>query len=117
MTGVSDVRLAVAVSEAGAMPSLSTVDKTLDQVEREVQDFHNQTGHSNFILTCFLSDDRTYTVGLAKLFEQYRIPFCELVTVSDQAEFFYRFLKKLNTTVLTKEIDHRTHEPIFDGGF
>ena len=78
MNGVSDLNLALAVNQAGAMPSLMIVgDNRVDQLHSSLKEFVRCTGHGNIVLQLNYHDLTSYT--LMKSIKQFKISHVELI--------------------------------------
>ena len=94
MNGVSDLKLAAAVADAGAMPSLQinryNNDLTInhDAVDQELNEFVKLTGNSNVVLVAAEEDFLDYE--FIKLVRQYKISHVEILgNEIDTSAFWY----------------------------
>ena len=82
MNQVSDLKLALAVYSAGAMPSLMVAgDNRVDRINIALSEFVKCTGHANIVLHLDYSD--LVNVEIVKLIRQHRVSHVELFGALD----------------------------------
>jgi hypothetical protein len=82
MNQVSDLKLALAVNEAGAMPSFMACGTgRVDKINTALNEFSKCTGHANLVLN--LNYEELANVDIIKLVKQYKVSHVELFGALD----------------------------------
>lgn len=104
MNQVSDLNLALAVHQAGAMPSLMIdKDNRADRLNVALSEFVKSVGNSNLVLCLNYSD--LIDAKIVKLVRQYQISHCELFGELDTG-----------TITTQEEFDHIMRDPLYCNG-
>lgn len=86
MNGVSDLSLALAVHEAGAMPSLMVNgEHRIEKLGSVLREFVKSVGHANLVLSLNYYD--LVNIDIVKLVRQYKVSHVELLGMTSQQEF------------------------------
>ena len=104
MNGVSDLSLALAVHEAGAMPSLMVNgEHRIEKLGSVLREFVKSVGHANLVLSLNYYD--LVNIDIVKLVRQYRVSHVELLGSLDSLEITSQ-----------QEFDHVMSEPLVRNG-
>lgn len=104
MNGVSDLNLALAVHEAGAMPSLMVGgDNRAEQIDVALKEFVRSTGSSNIVLNLNYQD--LINASIVKLVRHYKVSHLELFGALDSSGMTTR-----------QEFDHVMSDPLYCNG-
>lgn len=104
MNQVSDLSLALAVHEAGAMPSLMVNgEHRVEKISSALSEFVKSVGHANLVLSLNYYD--LVNIDIVKLVRQYKVSHVELLGALDSLQMTTR-----------QEFDHVMSDSLFRNG-
>lgn len=104
MNQVSDLSLALAVHEAGAMPSLMVNgEHRVEKISSALSEFVKSVGHANLVLSLNYYD--LVNINIVKLVRQYKVSHVELLGALDSLQMTTR-----------QEFDHVMSDSLFRNG-